>query len=76
MSLAPDDPVATADAVILGRIVIGRAAARHGLRISFSPVPFEGGAGNGAHLHLSLADGQGPLFSGGDYYDQQETEPS
>jgi glutamine synthetase len=66
VSLAPDTPVATADAVILGRIVIGRAAARHGLRISFSPVPFEGGAGNGAHLHLSLSDGEGPLFSGGD----------
>ena len=27
---------------ILARIVIGRAAARHGLRISFSPVPFDG----------------------------------
>jgi glutamine synthetase len=66
VSLAPDTPVATADAVILGRIVIGRAAARHGLRISFSPVPFEGGAGNGAHLHLSLSDEEGPLFSGGD----------
>jgi glutamine synthetase len=52
--------------VILARIVIGRVAARHGLQISFSPVPFDGGAGNGAHLHLSLADGQGPLFSGGD----------
>jgi glutamine synthetase len=66
VSLAPETPVATADAVILARIVIGRAAARHGLRISFSPVPFEGGAGNGAHLHLSLSDEQGPLFSGGD----------
>jgi glutamine synthetase len=66
MSLAPETPVATADAVILARIVIGRAAARHGLRISFSPVPFEGGAGNGAHLHLSLSDEDGPLFSGGD----------
>jgi glutamine synthetase len=66
VSLAPDTPVATADAVILARIVIGRAAARHGLRISFSPVPFEGGAGNGAHLHLSLSDEDGPLFSGGD----------
>jgi glutamine synthetase len=66
VSLAPDTPVAAADAVILARIVIGRAAARHGLRISFSPVPFEGGAGNGAHLHLSLADERGPLFSGGD----------
>jgi glutamine synthetase len=66
VSLAPDTPVAAADAVILARIVIGRAAARHGLRISFSPVPFDGAAGNGAHLHLSLADGEDPLFSGGD----------
>jgi glutamine synthetase len=28
-------------------------------------VPFEGEAGNGAHLHMSLADDEGPLFSGG-----------
>ena len=66
VSLAPTTPVAAADAVILTRIVLGRAAARHGLRISFAPVPFEGAAGNGAHLHLSLADDRGPLFSGGD----------
>jgi glutamine synthetase len=66
ISLAPTTPVAAADAVILARIVIGRAAARHGLKISFSPVPFYGEAGNGAHLHLSLADDSGPLFSGGD----------
>lgn len=66
MSLAPAGAVETADAIILARIVIGRAAARHGLKISFSPVPFAGAAGNGAHLHLSLADGSGPLFSGGD----------
>lgn len=65
ISLAPTTPVAAADAVILARIVLGRAAARHGLRISFAPVPFEGAAGNGAHLHLSLADRQGPLFSTG-----------
>ena len=66
VSLAPTTAVAAADAVILTRIVLGRAAARHGLRISFAPVPFEGTAGNGAHLHLSLADDEGPLFSGGD----------
>jgi glutamine synthetase len=66
VSLAPSTPVAAADAVILARIVLGRAAARHGLRISFAPVPFVGAAGNGAHLHLSLADGEGPLFSDGD----------
>jgi glutamine synthetase len=59
ISLAPTTPVAAADAVILARIVIGRAAARHGLKISFSPVPFEGEAGNGAHLHLSLSDDAG-----------------
>jgi glutamine synthetase len=66
VSLAPTTPVAAADAVILTRIVLGRVAARHQLRISFAPVPFEGAAGNGAHLHLSLADADGPLFSGGD----------
>ena len=66
VSLAPTTPVAAADAVVLARIVIGRAAARHGLKISFSPVPFDGESGNGAHLHLSLADDSGPLFSGGD----------
>jgi glutamine synthetase len=66
VSLAPTSPVAAADAVVLARIVIGRAAARHGLKVSFSPVPFVGEAGNGAHLHLSLADERGPLFSGGD----------
>jgi glutamine synthetase len=66
VSLAPSTPVGAVDTVAAARIVIGRTAARHGLRISFSPVPFEGEAGNGAHLHLSLADGDGPLLSGGD----------
>ena len=66
VSLAPFRPVAAVDTVAATRIVIGRAAARHGLRISFSPVPFAGEAGNGAHLHLSISDGEGPLFSGGD----------
>lgn len=65
ISLAPSDPVTAADAVILARIVVGRTAARHGLKVSFSPVPFFGEAGNGAHLHLSLADPDGPLFAGG-----------
>jgi len=66
ISLAPADPVTTADRTILGRILIGRAAAKHGFGVSFSPVPFADGAGNGAHLHLSLAEGEVPLFSGGD----------
>ncbi len=65
VSLPPADPVGTADHIVLARILIARAAARHGLGVSFSPVPFAGGAGNGAHLHLSLAGPDGPLLSGG-----------
>lgn len=66
VSLAPTDPVRAADQVVLARVVIGRAAERHGMRVSFSPVPFAGEAGNGAHLHLSLASSDGPLFAAGD----------
>jgi glutamine synthetase len=65
VSLAPAVPVAAGDAVVLARTVIGRTAARHGLQVSFSPVPFAGEAGNGAHLHLSLTGSEGPRFSGG-----------
>ena len=65
ISLAPAEPLLTADRTVLARILIGRAAARHGMSVSFSPVPFAGGAGNGAHLHLSLSAADGPLLSGG-----------
>lgn len=66
VSLSPAHPVAAADDVILARVVVGRTAARHGMRVSFSPVPFAGEAGNGAHLHLSLSNADGPVFSGGE----------
>jgi glutamine synthetase len=66
LSLSPTDPLAAADDVVLARLVIGRTAERHGMRVSFSPLPFAGEAGNGAHLHLSLANADGPVFSGGD----------
>jgi glutamine synthetase len=66
ISLPPADPVTTADRTILGRLLIGRIAAKHGFGVSFSPVPFAGGAGSGAHLHLSLTQADKPLFAGGD----------
>jgi glutamine synthetase len=50
---------------VLTRILIARAARRHGLRVSLSPVPFSGSVGSGAHQHFSLAASDGPLFSGG-----------
>jgi glutamine synthetase len=65
ISLSPLPPVAAADQLVLTRIIIGRVARRHGLRISLSPVPFAGSVGSGAHQHFSLTRPEGPLFSGG-----------
>jgi glutamine synthetase len=65
ISLTPMTPVAAADQLVLTRIIIGRAARRHGLRVSLSPAPFAGSVGSGAHQHFSLSTAEGPLFSGG-----------
>ena len=64
-SLPPLEPVAAADAVVLARLLVGRAARRHNLAVSFSPVPFVGAVGNGAHQHFSLARDGESLFSDG-----------
>ncbi len=65
LSLSPTDPLTAADNIVLARLLVGRVARRHGLTASFSPLPFAGGAGNGAHQHLSLFRDGGPLLSGG-----------
>jgi glutamine synthetase len=65
ISLRPRTPVAAADHLVLMRIIIGRVARRHGLRVSLSPVPFAGAVGSGAHQHFSLTRGENPVFSGG-----------
>lgn len=58
ISLAPLPPVEAADSVILLKTLIGIVTRAHGLAASFSPVPFAGAVGNGAHQHVSLhADG-------------------
>ncbi len=66
ISLPPASPVASADSVVLAKILIGRVARRHNMRASFSPIPFAGSVGNGAHQHFSLTRNGEPLFSGGD----------
>jgi glutamine synthetase len=66
VSLAPASPVEMADAQVLSRILIGIVAARHDMAVSFSPLPWADGSGNGAHLHLSLNRDGNPLFAGGD----------
>ncbi|WP_406815562.1 glutamine synthetase [Mycobacterium sp. M23085] len=65
ISLSPQPPVAAADQLILMRLIIGRAARRHGLRISLSPAPFADGVGSGAHQHFSLTTPERPLFCDG-----------
>ncbi|GAA1808975.1 glutamine synthetase [Planosporangium flavigriseum] len=66
LSVAPGDPVAAADMVVLVRQTIRAVAGHHGLRVSFAPMVAAGQVGNGAHLHFSLWDGERNLFAGGD----------
>lgn len=65
ISLSPRSPVGAADQLVLMRIITGRVARQHGLRVSLSPVPFVGSVGSGAHQHFSLTARETPLFSGG-----------
>lgn len=65
VSLSPGEPLESADRVVLARLVIARVARRHGMLVSFSPLPFAGGVGNGAHMHVSLTRDGEPLLSGG-----------
>jgi glutamine synthetase len=65
LSLAPASPLRAADDNVLARLLIAAAVRRHGMRVSFSPMPIAGGAGNGAHLHLSATSDDSPLLSGG-----------
>jgi glutamine synthetase len=65
ISLSPLSPVAAADQLVLARIIIGRAARRHGLRVSLSPVPFADSVGSGSHQHFSMKRGESRLFSDG-----------
>ncbi len=54
-----------ADDLVTLRDVVRSLARRQGLIASFMPKPFEQGAGNGLHVHLSLwsADGERELFA-------------
>jgi len=65
LSLSPQTPVAAADQLVLMRIIIARVARRYGMRVSYSPVPFAGSVGSGAHQHFSLSRSGSSLFSDG-----------
>ena len=56
ISLEYDDPLITADRVMIAKEVIGYVAEKHGLLATFMPKPFSGCAGSGMHMHFSLED--------------------
>jgi glutamine synthetase len=62
----PDALRATDEAVMYKRLVKG-VAVRHGIEASFMAKPFADQAGNGMHLHISMADASGNnLFASDD----------
>lgn len=65
MSIAPRDPLAAADAAMVVRQTVRAVTGRHGLTASFAP-QVGPDTGNGAHVHLSLWDGDRNMHSGGD----------
>ncbi|GAA1256249.1 glutamine synthetase [Streptomyces javensis] len=66
VSLAPADPVGAADLAVLVRETIRACSGRAGFNPMFGPVVDPGGVGNGAHLHLSLWQGDRNLCRDGD----------
>lgn len=64
LSLAATDPVSAADQQLLARQTLRAAAAKHGLRLSFAPLPATATAGNGWHVHTSLWRGRVNLLAG------------
>jgi glutamine synthetase len=59
LSVAPRPAVQAADSQVLVRETIRGVAAQFGLVASLAPKPWPDQAGNGAHIHLSLWDGDG-----------------
>jgi glutamine synthetase len=58
LSVSPLDPVGAADRVVLVRHTLRAVSANHGYRVSLSPAVLPDGVGSGAHVHLSVWDGE------------------
>jgi len=66
VSVAPTDPVAAADRLVLVRQTVRAVSQAYGYLVSFAPVVVAGQVGNGGHLHLSAWSGGRNLFAEGD----------
>lgn len=56
------DALTTADRVVTLRYIVQVLAEQRGMTATFMPKPFTDRTGNGLHMHLSLWDGDRPLF--------------
>jgi glutamine synthetase len=54
INIAPAPPIETADNATILKYVSKLVARRHGLRLTFMPMPFQDVEGSGQHLHESL----------------------
>ena len=59
VSCGPASGVGAGDRAVITREIIREAARRCGYYASFSPKPFLGGIGSGAHVHFSFGDAEG-----------------
>jgi glutamine synthetase len=59
VNLGYGQPITVADATIVLKYVVKQVAAAQGLRATFMPKPFITEAGNGLHIHQSLAGADG-----------------
>ncbi|MEW6081225.1 MAG: glutamine synthetase family protein [Bacillota bacterium] len=57
-----DEALRAADNQVFFKETVKGVASKHGIKASFMPKPFPGRAGSGAHLHVSLWDGDTNLF--------------
>ncbi len=62
ITISPQDGIRVADSQVMYRETIKSVAWNHGIIASFMPKPFNDLAGHGAHLHLSLWDGDTNIF--------------
>ncbi len=56
-----------ADSLINYKYIIRNTAWKHGKTVTFMPKPIFGDNGSGMHVHISLWNGDKPLFAGGEY---------
>jgi glutamine synthetase len=59
VNLGHGSPVSVVDATIILKYVVKQVAGKHGLRATFMPKPYITEAGNGLHIHQSLAGADG-----------------